>query len=140
MTNKTHEGKKEKPVEGWEERIDKFLETGLKANFVQKAIFGEQIKTILRSEISESYQRGLHESAIKVDKEMMAFLRDHNESGSFLKKLTDEILASYKEELVREMEKRMHPEDENGWCKLEKGRRTCSTNHALSSIIDIIKR
>ena len=43
-------------------------------------------------------------SAIKVQKEMIAFLRDHNESGDFLKKLTDGVLADYKAELVKEIE------------------------------------
>jgi hypothetical protein len=56
-----------------------------------------------KKQIDEAYQKGLHESAIKVDKEMMAFLKDHNESGDFLKKLLDEILHTERKDIVEKI-------------------------------------
>jgi hypothetical protein len=62
----------------------------------------ETHKELIQEAESSGYQRGLHESCIKVDKEMLAFLRDHNESGDFLKKLNAETYQKGYEEGMKQ--------------------------------------
>jgi flagellar biosynthesis/type III secretory pathway protein FliH len=68
----------------------------------ERLLMEETHKELIQEAESSGYQRGLHESCIKVDKEMLAFLRDHNESGDFLKKLNAETYQKGYEEGMKQ--------------------------------------
>lgn len=81
----------------WEVMFDELMMC-FDTNHYEDKTIKDFIKSILTSHTEEAYQKGLKETAIKVDKNFVDFLKSQESN-----KLIDEIKRSVKEEMVKKI-------------------------------------